>query len=182
MIGVIFTEFLELVENRFGYEIVDRLLNECRLESQGAYTSVGSYNYQELMLMVTKLSEITAIATTELIKAFGRALFPKLIQAHSQLIQNMKDSFDLVSQVGSYIHVEVFKLYPNAELPAFDAKRISDNELELTYRSKKPLASFAEGMLYGCAEYFNEVFDITRSPETANSETHVCFHIKRQSK
>jgi hypothetical protein len=182
MIGVIFTEFLELVENQFGYAMVDRLLSDCQLQSQGVYTSVGSYNYEELMVMVAKLSEITQIAKADLIKLFGRTLFPKLVKAHGNLIENIEDSLDLVSQVDNSIHVEVFKLYPNAELPVFKTRRISQDQLELIYQSKKPLATFAEGMLYGCAEHFGEVFELTRSRDTENCETHACINIVRRPK
>lgn len=182
MIGIIFTEFLELVEDQFGYAMVDRLLSECHLQSQGVYTSVGRYNFEELMVMVAKLSDITQVAKDDLVKLFGRTLFPKLINTHGNLIENIDDSLDLVCQIDNSIHVEVFKLYPNAELPVFRTRRISHNQLELIYQSTKPLAKFAEGLLYGCAEHFGEVFEISRSPETENCETHVCFNIIRHAK
>ncbi len=44
---------------------------------------------------------------------------------------------------------------------------------------KEPFASFAEGLLDGCAEYFKEDFTISRTPETQDSETDVIFNITR---
>jgi hypothetical protein len=179
MMGIIFTEFLELVEDKFNYGVVDQLLNECDLDSGGIYTSVGTYDHEELVDMVIKLSDISNTPTNELMKIFGQYLFPRLIEAHGELVKDINDSLTLISRVDNYVHVEVLKLYPNADLPSFQANRISENELQLNYSSKKPLASFAEGMMYGCAEYFDEHFEIKRSNGVNDSETNVHFQIIR---
>jgi Haem-NO-binding len=44
MKGMVFTEFLELVERSWGEELVDELIESCELASGGAYTSVGTYD------------------------------------------------------------------------------------------------------------------------------------------
>ena len=43
MKGVIFTEFLELVEKKFGLAMVDKIIGQSNLASEGIYTSVGTY-------------------------------------------------------------------------------------------------------------------------------------------
>ncbi|MBT6440017.1 MAG: hypothetical protein HOK72_09965, partial [Flavobacteriales bacterium] len=52
MKGVVFTEFLELVEKEFGLEIVQRIIDECDLATGGVYTSVGTYSHKEMFKMV----------------------------------------------------------------------------------------------------------------------------------
>jgi hypothetical protein len=49
MKGIVFTEFIEMVEQRFGYEIVDELLTETELPSGGAYTAIGTYSHHEIV-------------------------------------------------------------------------------------------------------------------------------------
>ncbi|ACA87027.1 heme NO-binding domain-containing protein [Shewanella woodyi] len=179
MMGMVFTGLMELIEDEFGYETLDTLLESCELQSEGIYTSVGSYDHQELLQLVVKLSEVSSVPVTELVRLFGKKLFVELIEGHPEIANEMKDSFDLLSKIDSFIHVEVYKLYPQAELPKFTCDRLGDNDIRLHYQSKRPFASFAEGLLDGCAEYFKEDFTISRTPETQDSETDVIFNITR---
>ena len=55
MRGLVFSEFLEFVENAAGEDMVEDMLDECDLESGGAYTSVGNYDHGEIIKMVTFL-------------------------------------------------------------------------------------------------------------------------------
>ncbi len=54
------------------------------------------------------------------------------------------------------IHVEVLKLYPEAELPSFEVKQVSRSEMSMLYHSPRRLSDLAEGLITGCLEYFNE--------------------------
>ncbi|NQZ32802.1 MAG: heme NO-binding domain-containing protein [Oceanospirillaceae bacterium] len=179
MMGQIFTELLELVESKYGYEIVDQLLTNSKLHSGGSYTAVGTYNHIELLILVTNLSEIINKPISELVTEFGEGIFIKLLTSHPQISANITDSFDLLSKIDSYIHVEVAKLYPNAQLPTFKFVQLSENQVRLHYSSTRPFASFAEGLLLGCALYFNEQFQITRLPDPNSSEMNVTFDIVR---
>ena len=42
MKGMVFIEFLELVEEKFGLEMVDNIIEQSNLESEGVYTLVGA--------------------------------------------------------------------------------------------------------------------------------------------
>lgn len=44
MKGVVFTEFIEMVEGRFGLAMVDRIIEAAQLPSSGVYTAVGTYD------------------------------------------------------------------------------------------------------------------------------------------
>ena len=55
MKGIIFTEFFDLVEKTFGFDVAERLLDECDLPSGGAYTAVGTYDHSEILTLVGSL-------------------------------------------------------------------------------------------------------------------------------
>jgi hypothetical protein len=78
--------------------------------------------------------------------------------------------------VDSYIHKEVMKLYPNAELPSFVTERASENELIMIYSSKREMSDFAHGLILGCLKNFNEKAEIEIEKI---SESNVIFRIKR---
>ncbi|MBT8311465.1 MAG: hypothetical protein HKP23_01335, partial [Flavobacteriaceae bacterium] len=39
MKGIVFTEFLEMVEDKFGLEVVDTIIEKAELPSEGVYTA-----------------------------------------------------------------------------------------------------------------------------------------------
>jgi len=43
MKGIVFAEFLDLVEDKFSIEMAERIIDECDLPSKGAYTTIGTY-------------------------------------------------------------------------------------------------------------------------------------------
>ena len=51
MKGIVFTEFLDLVEAKFGYEVVDHIIQESKLPNEGAYTGVGTYPHGEMVAL-----------------------------------------------------------------------------------------------------------------------------------
>ncbi len=52
MKGVIFTEFIEMLELQQSPTFVDDLLDSSDLQSGGAYTAVGTYDARELTVLV----------------------------------------------------------------------------------------------------------------------------------
>ncbi len=52
MKGIVFTEFLEMVEEKFSPELADRIVEEAELPSGGVYTTVGTYNHGEMIKLV----------------------------------------------------------------------------------------------------------------------------------
>jgi len=156
MKGVVFTEFLDLVEQKFGYEMVDSIISDSHLASGGSYTSVGTYAHSEMVQLVSHLSKRSSIPAADLLKLYGRHLFGIFFQGYGMFFKDINSSFDLLNNIERYIHVEVKKLYPDAELPHFKITQLSDNELEMIYISKRKMADFAEGLMEACLTHFGE--------------------------
>ena len=57
MKGMVFTEFLEMVEDKFSADMVDDIIDDSAPPSGGAYTAVGTYDHNELVGMVVALSQ-----------------------------------------------------------------------------------------------------------------------------
>jgi|GEM_PF-64715 len=162
MKGIVFTEFIEMVESTFGFETADAIITDADSASGGAYTSVGQYPDQELIELVLALSRRTGTAPSDLLKAFGSHLFARFALTFPELIKSADTAFDLLSEINDHIHVEVRKLYPTAKLPRLDCESKDDRTLLIQYRSHRPLGDFAEGMIQGVIDYFNERISIDR--------------------
>jgi len=157
MKGMIFTEFLEMVEERFGLATVEKILEQAAPENEGAYTSVGNYHHEEMVRLVVALSETIDIPTDDLLQVFGRWVFLRLFVEHyGDFFVEPGTVFEFLTGIESYIHVEVRKLYPDAELPTFETERVGDHGLNMVYRSTRPFAQFAHGLVLGCIEHYGE--------------------------
>lgn len=162
MKGVVFTEFLEMIESKFGLELVDRLIESADLQTGGSYTSVGTYDYQELIQLVVKLSEEISTPVPALVQAFGSYLFERFTSSYPFALQGVEDAAGFLANVEDIIHVEVKKLYPDAELPTIDFHRINENDWRLNYNSTRPFADLCEGLIRACIEHFDDQGDLTR--------------------
>ena len=162
MKGIVFTELFDLVESAHGYETVDKIISDCNLSNDGAYTSVGTYDVSELVQIVGALSKELDTAPAELINTFGRHLYRQFTSKNNELVCNFNNAFDLLSHVDDIIHVEVLKLWPNAELPKFDCERNGANQLVMVYKSSRPFADLAEGLIQECISSFDDPIELQR--------------------
>ncbi len=180
MKGVVFTEFLAMVEDQFSFEIADRIIEASDLATDGAYTSVGTYDHTELLRLITALSGETGVAIPDLARVFGTYLFNRFHALYGQFFEGAQSTFNFLENVESYIHVEVRKLYPDAELPSFKCEVQGDTHMVMTYRSKRPFADLAEGLIAGCAEHFGESIDIRHEDLSDGDRTHVRFQLTKR--
>lgn len=163
MKGMVFTEFLSMVETRFGLEVVDRMIETAGVPRSGAYAATGTYPHEELIHMVSALSRITGLAVPDLVQSYGRQLFEKLAGTFPQYVRHASSAFEFIASVDEYIHVEVRRLYPDAELPRFGHTVSEDGRtMMLEYRSPRRLDALAHGLLEGALAHFNEPASITR--------------------
>ncbi|MBQ4914660.1 heme NO-binding domain-containing protein [Maribacter sp. MMG018] len=161
MKGIVFTEFLEMVEAKFGLETVDNIIEKSNLPSQGIYTSIASYDFNEMVSLITQLSEEVGLAPGDLIYAFGLYLFSGLSKSHPEVIQNYKTPLGLLYSIEDHIHVHVKKLYPDAELPTFKILEKTDTSLSMVYTSSRGLYRLAHGLIEKTFEHFNGKAEIT---------------------
>lgn len=179
MKGVIFTEFLDFIEAQHGILVADQVITTAELPADRAYTSSGTYPFSELLKLVNRTHEITRIAVPDLLANFGCHMFGTLIGRFPSLADGCADAYTLMLAVDSKIHVEVSKLFPDAELPHIKVKAIDGDTIRFEYRSPRCLADFAEGMLQGCFRHFGENFQIMRRELSEQNGAHSEFIITR---
>ncbi|TCI92622.1 heme NO-binding domain-containing protein [Tenacibaculum sp. M341] len=161
MKGIVFTEFLDLVEQKFGLETVQQIIDQSDLESNGVYTSVGTYKFTEMVSLLTNLSDITKIAPNDLLKVYGTHFFKALADNYGSILNTYKSPLELLASVDEHIHVEVRKLYPDAELPRFEITEQKDNKLTMIYYSSRALYAFAHGLMEKSFEHYNQDSEIS---------------------
>lgn len=179
MKGIVFTEFLDFVAAVESDEMVDDIIADASLPHGGAYTSVGTYPFPEMQRLVVALAARTGKGVPMLLAAFGDALCRRFVVKYPDFFAASPCLFDFVESVDRHIHVEVNKLYPDAELPKFTTSARDAESLSIDYASCRPLESLAEGMIGAAAGHFGETVEITRARVEAEDGPVTRFVIRR---
>ncbi|MEE3999216.1 heme NO-binding domain-containing protein [Tenacibaculum sp. FZY0031] len=160
MKGIVFTEFLDLVEDKFGIEMVDKIIEQSELDSGGVYTAIGTYKFSEMLRLLDNLSKNTGISTDELLLVYAEHFFSVLEESYPGLLATYKDPIEMLSSIEDHIHVEVKKIYPDAELPTFLVEEKSKNSLVMLYKSSRAMHHFGLGLMNKTFEHFNSSAEI----------------------
>ena len=181
MLGLVFTEFVELVEDKFSPEIADAVIDEVAAPHGGAYTAVGYYPHEEMMTMVGSLSRQTGVPAPDLVRTFGGHLLHRFAAVHGDMFARHGNLFDFVASVHDEIHVEVRKLYDQAALPSFTVLSRDDRELRLLYQSPRAMEQLAQGLLEQAAVHYGEPCDIRHAPHDGPQGAGVLFTLVKRA-
>ena len=161
MKGIVFTEFFGMVETVFNADMIDNIIDDCDLSTDGAYTSVGTYPHTELLQLVNALSNHSGIDVKDLVYQYGHYLFARFYAFMPSFFEKPNNAFEFLESVHDTVHVEVRKLYPDAQLPNFITSRMDENTLTMIYESQCPFADFAHGLMAGCIDHYGDDIEIT---------------------
>lgn len=180
MRGIVFTEFLEMVEASYSPELLEKVIDEADLASKGVYTAVGSYDHNELLALVGVLAKNTGTSEHDLLRNFGERIFETFLTRYSRFFIEPDAAVDFLDSVENHVHGEVKKLYPDAECPNFVTERHGPGHFSLIYTSPRPLGDLCEGLLRATLRHFGEQADITRTDLETTPLTQVRFDVIRR--
>jgi replicative DNA helicase len=170
MKGIIFTQFLDLVEERFGLEMVDQIICQSRLESKGEYTSIGTYNFYEFLQLLHHLSKNKSISIINLLEVYAVQIFSALDTIHPEVLTSYKNPIEMIASMNHHIEMifntknatplEVLEVKSFLPLPHFTVKEKTENLLIINYKSNMGMQHFWLGLMHEMFKHFNETATI----------------------
>jgi len=115
---MILTECLELVKSKFGLKIVQRIIDEFELDTDGFYASVGKYDHKSLYKMVGRLSKIKGIPVPESLTLYVEYFFHSLTKDYPRFMEK-SILFGFLEDIEKRIHPKILKLSLGAALLSF---------------------------------------------------------------
>lgn len=174
MKGIVFVELLKMAEDLVGEAAVDAVLDSTPLSSGGAFTAVGDYPCSDLIALVQAFSRATTVPGDELQRRFGHWMMDAFKTYYPGFFETKPDVMAMLEAIEGEVHVEVRKIYPNAELPTFATERIAPDALRMDYSSSRPLVPFCQGLIEGCVGHFGVAASVAArdfsTPEAARAE------------
>ena len=180
MKGIIFTEFLELVEDKYGLETVDTLIQHSKLQSKGVYTSIGTYQFSEMLSLLQNLSESTGTSIDRLLETFAEHFFGVIERSYPDMLNAYKDPIEMLASIENHIHVEVKKIYEDDELPTFEILEKTSDSLVLLYKSSRAMHHFGLGLMNKTFAHFNSSASILLE-KIKEDGTEVKFFIQKEA-
>ena len=175
MKGIVFNLLEEVVRREYGEDTWDGLLETAQLD--GIYTSLGNYDFEQLMALVAAASTALKLPPNAIVKWFGRNALSVLAEKYPGFFQPHRSTRSFLFTLNTIIHPEVRKIYPGADVPVFDFASTSDDTLTLGYTSRRPLCSFGEGLIEGAAAHFRETITVEQPACVQRGDSKCVFQI-----
>lgn len=156
--GIIFNFVEEIVAGDAGRDTWDDVLEEAGVD--GAYTSVGSYDDEELFAIVDAAADELGMEERDLLRHVGRESIPRFYDRYPELFEEQDGLEAFLRSLNGIIHPEVEKLYPGAEVPQFDVETADDGALLMGYASPRKLCHFGEGLIQGAADHYDTAVEV----------------------
>ena len=178
MKGIVFTEFFSLVEKTWSADMVEDLIDDVNPASGAAYTSVGTYDHQEIVAMVGALAKRTKMSIPDLLHTFGCHLFSVFKHTITDSSKELT-IHSIFCSIDNHIHVEARKLYRDAELPSFEIADRNDTTLTLIYRSKRGFADLARGLIESTCQHWETPVEVACQDQSKGELHQVEFVITK---
>lgn len=118
MKGMIFVELMNFMDESFGADFTERVIEQADLPNEAAFTTVGNYPSEHAGALVEAASLLADADAAGLCEAFGRYLFQRFEVRFPHLLHRYASARELLDHVQSHIHEEVKVIYPGATPPS----------------------------------------------------------------
>lgn len=155
MKGLFFTEFLEMVEKEYGWQVVEKIISELGIANRGVYNPQANYPYRDFENLLHLLSLKVGLSVSALTKNFGKHLFYRLVILYRSEFAR-KNIFDFLEQIDELVHVKMQDRFPHEKIKGLQVKRLNESCFQISFQSKKDMVDLAIGFFAGCQQFFNE--------------------------
>lgn len=162
MKGVIFNLLEEFAVETFGAEFYEEILDEVDLITTEPFVGPGTYPDEDLLAIVAALVRKADMPLPQAVRTFGHWLFPRLAERVPPEMLQHDSAKSFLQTVHDIIHVEVRKLYAEAQPPDFTYEDPGPDRLIIRYRSRRRMFDLMDGLLAGVADHYGTTIDFER--------------------
>jgi hypothetical protein len=154
MKGTVVAVWMKTSKKNFGEELTNCSMQEAGWDKDRIFSPTEDINDSEIKTYITSLAgklgkneyEVWRLIGKYNMEAFSDS-YPAFFE-HENLYSFLKSMFD--------VHVAITKRIKGAQPPIVTLKPVSKREAVFSYKSKRGMFGYLEGMLEGAAKHFNE--------------------------
>jgi len=152
--GIIFNLLEDFIVEGWGAAKFERIFEQCPVQAQVPYVGPGTYPDAHLLAIVDRATAELGIETSVALRGFGRFAFPRLAERFSVFVREFQHPKPFLKTVHGIIHLEVQKVYANAEPPLITFQDPAPDRLVMHYTSRRKLCALFAGLVEGTGDYF----------------------------
>jgi hypothetical protein len=168
-----------LVCSRFGEEAWQATKQRAEVEVD-AFIGNDGYPDEVTYNLVAAASEVTGVAPTDILFAFGEYWVLKVAsEEYGELLAAGGHTLrEFLIDLPNF-HSRIALIFPKLEPPSFRVSDISDDSLRLHYMTHRGgLSEFVRGILSGLGKKFGSAIEVTQEESRADGAEHDVFLIK----
>lgn len=148
MKNLVFPEFVEFAEARFGFS--------------PAPGEEGDSEYARLLMAARELSRARTLPECEILRGFGSNLFRRMAVLCPIFFGDTDSAFEFLANIDRRLHEGRGEFRSQVWFPALECSVPERGRLEILFHSDYPIADLAAGLIEGCGEYYDNRIHIER--------------------
>ena len=179
MKGLIFNLLEEFLVARCGETGYELILADCQLITAKPSLMVGpgSYPDQDFTAIIASAVNRLDLGPDELLRELGRTAIPLLASRYPQFFSRSTHSREFFASLNFIHHLEVKKLYKDAELPHFRCENKADGRLVIAYLSGRGLCHLFSGLIDGVADHYRTPLSQRQLACTCDGQPECLFEV-----
>ncbi|KZN38718.1 heme NO-binding domain-containing protein [Pseudoalteromonas luteoviolacea] len=175
MKGHIFMLLEEFVSEVAGDELLYDALEQCSFDSSQGFVRTENYPDEQLVELVGIVVGKMGIPLSQAHFGFGRWLYPKLSTLLPAQFTQYPHPAYVLKQLDTLHNVELKKLYPDAQPPAFEYCSTSAYTAQLIYTSPRKLFDLVKGVLAGMSHFYQVGIEVNMQTGWRGNDNCACF-------
>jgi tRNA A-37 threonylcarbamoyl transferase component Bud32/predicted hydrocarbon binding protein len=143
------------------------------------FSPVQMYPDEYIGAIVEAACKALNMEPAALLRELGKFAAGELINFANRLLHPSWKTFEVLANVESLIHTTIKFENSKAQPANIQSFRISENEIEVIYTSRRGLCALAHGIIEGIAEYYKEDVVVEQITCTETGNTFCSFRVKR---
>lgn len=168
----------KFVDTNHGPEAWDAILEHAGYPGL-VLSPIGTYPDEAVFALLGAGCELLQVELDELLRVLGRFAGPELIAFAGTMLHPDWKTFELLSNVESLIHRTVRMQNPTAQPANIQAFRLSADEAQIVYSSRRGLCTLAHGIIEGIADFYKEDISVREVTCAKQGQPFCTFEAKR---
>lgn len=182
MYGMIHKAIRDMVVTKFGEDTWEIVAKDANVGDEHLL-SMSTYDDKVMYAMVESACKVLELSQEQVYESFGRYFVEVTLQTNFKSLLHTYggSSFALFENLNT-LHETISTTYTGYSPPFFEVTRRTDNEIDLFYQSERGgLSPFVRGMVFGLADFYEEVVLITEEEEiTTMDGERIRFRLVRE--
>ena len=168
----------KFVDTNHGSEAWDAILEHAGYSGL-VLSPIGTYPDEAVFALLGAGCELLQTELDDLLQLLGRFAGPELIGFAGNMLHPDWKTFELLSNVESLIHRTIRMQNPTAQPANIQAFRLSDDETQVVYSSRRGLCRLAHGIIEGIGDFFAEEIAVREITCAKQGHPFCTFEVKR---